>query len=141
MAKSNEFDATKNILNKIRLLTEEKSSNESADNSISITDEPKFGQQTLTQQKDAFKKQLKSNVEFGDNPLVFYPADKDLVFAGTISDLNNLKWQYRLNDPSGDGCYIWVEALQLTEENIGKINKIRNYYLNWKDKLIAEPLF
>lgn len=134
----NDFDVTRNILNKIRYVLNEASEGK---DSIPITDEPKFGQKTLSNQKESFKKVIKGNVVFSDNPLIYYPKDKDLVFAGSISDLNNLKWQFRLNDPSGDGCYIWVEALQMSDDNLRKINLIKNYYTNWKNKLLEDPIF
>lgn len=130
-----EFEVTKNMINKINLLKE------SSNDAIPVTDEPKFGNKTLSTQKEEFRSVIKSNVEFSDNPLIYYPNDKDLVFAGTITDLSNLKWQFRLNDPSGDGCYIWVEGIQLSDENLKKINLIKNYYSNWKNKLLTDPIF
>lgn len=135
--KNSDYEITKKML---RLINESTNANQGQD-SIPVTDEPKFGNKTLSTQIKSFKDVIKGNVEFGDNPLIYYPNDKDLVFAGTITDLNNLKWQFRLNDPSGDGCYIWVEALQLSEDNLRKINLIKNYYTNWKNKLLSDPIF
>lgn len=43
--------------------------------------------------------------------------------------------QFRYNDPSGDGCYIWTDGLQLTETNTRTIGKIRDAFANWKDSL------
>lgn len=130
----NEHDITKKMLNVIREAQEIK-------DGIPVTDDPKFGDKALTNQIKSFKDTLKCNVEFSDNPLIYYPQDKDLVFAGVITDMNNLKWQFRLNDPSGDGCYIWVQALSLSDDNLAKINLIRNYYVNWKNQLIKNPIF
>lgn len=135
--KNSDYEITKKML---RLINESTNANQSQD-SIPVTDEPKFGNKTLSTQIKSFKDIIKGNVEFGENPLIYYPNDKDLVFAGTITDLNNLKWQFRLNDPSGDGCYIWVEALQLSEDNLRKVNLIKNYYTNWKNKLLSDPIF
>lgn len=135
--KNSDYEITKKML---RLINESTNASQNQD-SIPVTDEPKFGNKTLSTQIKSFKDVIKGNVEFGDNPLIYYPNDKDLVFAGTITDLNNLKWQFRLNDPSGDGCYIWVEALQLSEDNLRKINLIKNYYTNWKNKLLSDPIF
>lgn len=130
-------DYTRRMLSIIREATESAFSNEG----IPVTDDAKFGDKTLTTQKESFKKIIKSNVEFGSNPLIYYPNDRDLVFAGIITDLNNLKFQFRSNDPSGDGCYIWVDGLSLSDDNLKKINLIRNYYVDWKNKLIENPLF
>lgn len=131
-----EFEVTKNMLDKINMIKESSSTD-----AIPVTDEPKFGNKTLSTQKEEFRSVIKSNVEFSNNPLIYYPNDHDLVFAGTITDLSNLKWQFRLNDPSGDGCYIWVDGIQLSDDNLKKINLIKNYYVNWKNKLLTDPIF
>ena len=55
--------------------------------------------------------------------------------------MNNLKFQFRYKDSSGQGCYIWAEGLQLTDDNVKKINKIQGFYKNWKDDITENPLF
>ena len=66
---------------------------------------------------------------------MYYPENKDLVLTGKINALN-LAFQFRYNDPSGDGCYIWANALQLTETNNRTIGKVRDAFVNWKNSLI-----
>ena len=46
-----------------------------------------------------------------------------------------LAFQFRYNDPSGDGCYIWANELQLTETNNRTIGKVRDAFVNWKKAL------
>lgn len=156
----NDFDITKKMLKTInetksnngnfRLLTEDYetsntekfSKNGKSENSegILVTDDPKFGNQTLTTQKEAAK-EIGADFKNFDTPLIFYPEDGDLVLSGEIPDMNNLKFQFRYKDSSGQGCYIWAEGLQLTDDNVKKINKIQGFYKNWKDDITENPLF
>lgn len=156
----NDFDITKKMLKTInetksnngnfRLLTEDYetsntekfSKNDKSENSegIPVTDDPKFGNQTLTTQKEAAK-EIGADFKNFDTPLIFYPEDGDLVLSGEIPDMNNLKFQFRYKDSSGQGCYIWTEGLQLTDDNVKRINKIQGFYKNWKDDITENPLF
>jgi hypothetical protein len=49
-----------------------------------------------------------------------------------------MSFQFIYNDPSGDGCYIWTEAMQLTETNTKTLGKIRNAFCNWKDSITQD---
>ena len=60
-----------------------------------------------------------------------------MVLTGKINALN-LAFQFRYNDPSGDGCYLWASALQLTETNNRTIGKVRDAFVNWKNSLIQD---
>lgn len=120
----------------LRTIRENEENN--SNDSVPITDD--FGERGLSGQKNAFIEAIQSNVSFGDNPLIFYPDDKDIVFSGTITDLNNLKWQFRFNDPSGSGCYIWADALPLNQNNLAKLGRIEGYYNNWRQDIITHNL-
>lgn len=88
-------------------------------------------------QEQSIIKTLGENVEFEENALMFYPMNKDLVLTGKINSLN-LAFQFRYNDPSGDGCYLWANALQLTDTNNRTIGKVRDAFVNWKNALIQD---
>ena len=60
-----------------------------------------------------------------------------MTLEGKINTLN-MSFQFRYNDPSGQGIYVWTEALQLTEENTKTIGKLRNAFLNWKDSITQD---
>lgn len=113
----------------------------SKDDGIPVTDDPKFGNKTLTNQKRQAEQVIGADFTGFDEPLIFYKNDGDLVFSGKIPDMNGLKFQFRLKDSSGNGCYIWVDGLQLTDDNLLKINRIQGFYKNWKDDLIKNPIF
>lgn len=71
------------------------------------------------------------------NPMLYYPEDGDITLSGVIPSLNNAKFQYRLLEPSGNGCFIWLDSIQLTDDTINRINKIYGVYKNWKQQLIT----
>ena len=57
--------------------------------------------------------------------------------SGTIGDMNDAKFQFRYKDSSGNGCYVWVDPLQLTDETIKKLSVINGVYKNWKNDLAS----
>lgn len=141
---------TENILNRIREIKGENILNEgntNTQNGISITNSPKFGENVLQSQEDSFKKSVNSGAVFANenendpmsNPLVFFPkgdnnSPSNIVFSGTIPSMNNLKFQFKLNEPSGNGCFVWADGLPLSDDNMKTLNKLYGYYLNWKDQ-------
>lgn len=153
---SNHNDITRTILNKVRSLQEsheiskEKSMlNEAIDsneNAIAITDDPRFGQNALTNQIDQFRSAVESGAQFtkpgegkiSESPLIFMPSTNNLIFSGTIPCLNNLKFQFVLKTNTGNGCFVWADELILNKDNIQILNKLYGYYLNWKDAWNSE---
>ena len=131
-------DETRAMLRTIRLLREEAENSENK-KAIAITDDPKFGQQVLTNQETAFKSSVDGGVEFNHpsendpekSPLIYYPENGNLTFSGVI---RNIKWQFSLKDESGEGCYVWTDGLQLTDSNIQTLYKLYGFYKNWKDQ-------
>jgi hypothetical protein len=97
---------------------------------------PQFGD-VVEAQKQNIIKTLGESVEFEENALIYYYNNKDLVLTGKINSLN-IAFQFRYNDPSGDGCYLWANALQLTETNNRTVGKIRDAFVNWKQNLIQD---
>lgn len=71
------------------------------------------------------------------SPMLYFPQDGDVTLSGVIPSLNNAKFQYRLLEPSGNGCFIWLDSIQLTDDTINRINKIYGVYKNWKQQLIT----
>lgn len=125
---------------KVRILTEEKSENKP--NAIAITDDPRFGQNVLTNQIQSFRSSVEGGAQFSkpseedvaSSPLIYLPADGNLVFSGVIPCLNNMKWQFVLKTSTGNGCFTWSDGLILTKENMAILNKLYGFYLNWKEQ-------
>lgn len=97
---------------------------------------PQFGD-VRESQEQALVKTIGESIELDDNALVYYAKNKDLVLTGKINSLS-LTFQFRFNDPSGEGCYIWVNALQLTDTNNRTLGKVRDAFVNWKNTLIQD---
>lgn len=109
-------------------------------NEIIITDDPKFGQNTLSSQKNELVSGLGSNINFGDKPLVYNKTNKDITFSGEIVDIDNLRFRFNLNNSSNGGCRIWVtneNGLLLNEDNMRKIQKLTQLYENWRENWIG----
>ena len=134
-----------NFLSNARVLMEEairsRKINEENDNDHSKSyeikkDTPQFGDVRVNQES-MLKKTVGENVTLEDDALKFYPNANDLTLSGKITSLN-LTFQFRYNDPSGQGVYVWAEALQLTEENTRTIGKLRDAFSNWKDSITQD---
>ena len=97
---------------------------------------PQFGD-VLESQIDGIRKTVSDNVTFGDEALKYYPSADDITLDGKIPSLN-LKFQFRYSDPSGDGCYVWTDAMQLTESNARTLGKIRDAFSNWKNSITQD---
>ena len=94
---------------------------------------PQFGDVREMQESDLVKT-IGERVELGDDALVYYLDAEDLVLTGKIKALN-VAFQFRYNDPSGDGCYIWTNALQMTDKNSKTISKIKDAFDIWSQKI------
>lgn len=132
-------EAVKN--NKKKVLTEAEAEKESDDDSHENYFEirpntPQFGD-VRTSQEDVLKKTIGENITLDEGALKYYPDSDDMTLEGKIRTLN-MEFQFRYNDPSGDGVYVWTEAMQLTETNTKTLGKIRNAFLNWKDSITQD---
>jgi len=99
-------------------------------------DTPQFGD-IRTSQEETIKKTINDNIKLENDALRYYPDSDDLTLDGKIPALN-LKFQFRYNDPSGDGVYLWSEALQLTDANLKVVGKLRNCFMNWRDSITQD---
>jgi transcriptional/translational regulatory protein YebC/TACO1 len=123
--------------NKKKILTEEEEVDDSHSDSFDITkNTPQFGD-VRTSQEEAIRKAINGNVQFEENALKYYPKADDMTLNGKIPSLN-LDFQFRYNDPSGDGVYVWTNAMQLTDTNARTIGKIRDAFSNWKDSITQD---
>ena len=135
---------TKNNSN--RLLLEETENEKSNSSSIAITDEPKFGQNALTNQIQQFRSSVESGAQFNkvypnnvsECPLIYMPETGNLVFSGVIPCLNNLKWQFVLKTSTGNGCFVWADGLILNKDNMQILNKLFGFYQNWREQWNSE---
>lgn len=134
---------TRDILSKIRMMSERETLNEEVfDKSKADTtgefpitkNTPQFGD-IRTSQEETLLKTIGERVDLDEKALVFYPSNNDIVFNGKVPSLN-FAFQFKYNDPSGEGCYVWSNGMQLTDSNYRTIGKIRDAFLNWKQYFI-----
>lgn len=142
-------DITRDILHTIRslnesaknekiVLNEEKSSS----NAVAITDDPRFGNNALSNQIAQFRSAVDSGAQFStpkkgkvaESPLIYMPDTGNLVFSGVIPRLNNLKWQFVLKTNTGNGCFVWSDGMIINKENMQTLNKLYGFYKNWCDE-------
>lgn len=71
-------------------------------------------------------------LKIDDKAEIVYPKDSDVVFNGVITDMNNLKFQFKYNDQSG-GLYIWVDSMLLTKDISEKLAKLVVIRDQWKE--------
>ena len=119
---------------KKKILTEEDEGHK--DYFVVKKDTPQFGD-IRTSQEETIKKTINDNIKLENDALRYYPDSDDMTLDGKIPSLN-LKFQFRYNDPSGDGCYVWSDALQLTDANIRVVGKVRNSFMNWRDSITQD---
>lgn len=122
---------------KKKVLTEEEQADDHSNSFDIDKNTPQFGD-LRTSQEEAIRKTLNTNVQFEENALKYYPKADDITLDGKIPSLN-LKFQFRYNEPSGQGCFVWADALQLTNENVRTVGKINDAFNNWKDSITNEP--
>ena len=138
MAKKTEnIDYTRDMLDKIRKIEEssihnksllkEENEKQQAVDGIAITDDPMFGQNTLTNQIQQFRVSVESGAQFSkpdpnnvsESPLIFMPNENNLIFSGVIPCLNNLKFQFTRTWKSLTSCMVSIKT--------GKSNGIWNH--------------
>jgi hypothetical protein len=97
---------------------------------------PQFGDVRVSQE-EALVKTIGQQIKLDEDSLLYYPDADDLVLNGEIPSISS-SFQFRYNDPSGEGVYIWSDGLQLTEFNSRTLGKVRDAYLNWRQGLIND---
>lgn len=125
--------------NQKKTLNEDKSTfhDDNHANGFPITKKtPQFGDVRVSQE-EALLKTVGEQIKLNDDALTYYPDADDLVLNGEIPSMNTT-FQFRLNDPSGRGCYLFCNGLQMTDENSRAIGKILDAFLNWRQGLILD---
>jgi hypothetical protein len=126
------------VNDKKKVLTEEEKIDNDHKKTFDINkNTPQFGD-VRTSQEEAIRKAINDNVTFESNALKYYPDANDMTLDGKIPSLN-LTFQFRYSDPSGaDGCYLWCDAMQLSETNARTIGKVRDAYMNWRNSITSD---
>ena len=126
-----------NLLNRFNVLMEEAENDNVNKNKAFVirTNDVQFGS-VKSAQEDAIRKTV-GDVSFKDDSLKYFPAIKDLAINGEVTGIG-VTFQFRYKDPSGDGCSIWADGLQLSDANTKTVEKIRDAFQNWKQSLVDD---
>jgi hypothetical protein len=81
------------------------------------------------------KTQFGANFSKNSSPMIYYPQDGDVTISGEVPELNNAKFQFRYREPSGNGVFLWVNNLIITDDTISKLSKMLGVYKNWRQEL------
>lgn len=74
-----------------------------------------------------FKSQITSQVDF--TTFNIYPKTSSALFGGEFKDFQGFEWQFSI--PGNDGLYITTNNLQVTDEVVTRIQKLKAYYDDW----------
>lgn len=134
------YDEIKTILDNVRSTINESAIRESSENNIDYKNDAEsipytMQDELMSSSIEACKKQFGADFENFKTPMLYYPQDGDIVLSGEIGTLNNAKFQFRLKDPTGEGCFIWTEPIQLTENNLNQLKIVYGVFKNWKNDL------
>lgn len=155
-----EEDMTQNILETIHSLSksyqqstgrqliseaDEKGNKGKKHRAIAITNAPLYGNNVLQNQIDNFKSAVSGAAEFAEPdennvaecPLIYIPDTGNLIFSGTIPEMNNLEFQFVLKTSTGNGCFVWSDGLILSKENMKTLIKLQGFYENWKEEWLT----
>lgn len=123
-----EDDVTRQLLAKMRSLNEDSNQNptERGGEVVINKNDEKFVE--FSRNITKFVGALKTD----EKAMIVYPKEADVIFNGVITDMNNLKFQFRYNDQSG-GLYIWTDSMLLTKEITEKLSKLVIIRDQWKD--------
>lgn len=132
----NEDEMTRKYLSNYRKLKEEF---ETAQNPQPKQTQGQSNDQVVIGDNDQSITDLKNNInkfigslKIDSNAQIVYPSQGDVVFNGMITNMNNLKFQFRYNDQSG-GLYIWADSMLVTKEITEKLSKLVVIREQWVD--------
>ena len=125
-----EDQITRAFLNKMRLSENKKDTN------LQILKEENENEMLVDRNEEVFTETISNinsfvgSVKVDDRSMIIYPNSTDVIFNCVISDLNNLKVQFRYNDQSG-GLYIWADSMLMTRVTADKLAKLVSIKENW----------
>lgn len=125
-----EDQITRAFLNKMRLSENKKDTNpqilkEENENEILVDRNEEVFTETISNINS-----FVGSVKVDDKSMIIYPNSTDVIFNCVVSDLNNLKIQFRYNDQSG-GLYIWADSMLITKVTADKLAKLVSIKENW----------
>lgn len=120
-----QYDFTKKMLKTIREVQSKtkKLINESSNQQDSF----QLSGDELNQEQSKFREVITPRVEF--TSFNVYPQASNVVFGGKFQDMDNMEWQFSLEET--DGLYITSNNMQVSNEVVTRIQKLKGFYDNW----------
>lgn len=84
-------------------------------------------QEEVAAEQQKFREIVGPRVEF--TTFNIYPQAGNVVFGGKFQDMDGLEWQFSLEET--DGLYITANNMQVSDDVVTRIQKLRGYYDNW----------
>ena len=114
-----------------KALNEMEEKQEENQDSVAYTNQDEILSQYMESARETFGADF-SNTE---KPMVYFPGDGNVIFQGEIAkNLNNAKFQMSLNGAEA-GCHVFINDLEVTEDNVELLKVINGFYENWKQQL------
>lgn len=84
----------------------------------------------------AAKEQFGADFSKVDNAMYYFKDDGNVILTGHVPSLNDISFQFKYKDSSGNGCYIWTDGqMVLSDDNLRTLSRIYGVYKNWKQEL------
>ncbi len=87
-------------------------------------------QEEMAAEYEKFSQVVSSRVEF--TTFKIYPEANNVILGGVFQGMSGLEWQFSLEDE--DGLYITVNNLQVDDNVMTTLQKLKGYYDNWADE-------
>lgn len=96
----------------------------------SAKDEEELTSAELSEEQEEFRSTVSPRVEF--TSFKVFPKGKNVTFSGKFQNMDGLEWQLTLED--SDGLYITANSVQISDDSIAILKKLKGFYDNWADK-------
>lgn len=87
-------------------------------------------QEEMNAEYDKFSDVVNPRVQF--KVFKIYPKANNVILGGTFQGMSGLEWQFSLEDENG--LYITVNNLQVDNDVIQTLQKLKGYYDNWANE-------
>lgn len=103
---------------------------------FSSGDEVEPTQEDYNEEISSFKDQISHLVDF--TTFKIYPNKDNVIFGGILKEYVGFEWQFSLD--TKDGLFITTNNVQLSDDLLLILKKLKAYYDRWKEKWSAKVI-
>lgn len=100
------------------------------------SDEVEPTQEDYNEEISSFKDQISHLVDF--TTFKIYPNKDNVIFGGILKEYVGFEWQFSLD--TKDGLFITSNNVQLSDDLLLILKKLKAYYDRWKEKWSAKVI-